>query len=194
MIGVIQRVLVDLVRERRGEAGAARFLADAGLAADFQFRIDTDYDDAQCLALFAAAGRVLDLPQGALFEAYADIFVRRSRVMFPAFYSLARSSREFLRRQPAIHNSFAAGLRDEAARRHVTDKFSIAEDGADLVTTYRSANGLCGLYRALATRVIADYGEEAEITDELCVARGDAHCRLRLHWTRVAPEGAGSAG
>ena len=189
MIGVIQRVLVDLVRERAGEGAATELLAAAGLPADFRFRIDHDYDDQQCLALFGVAGDRLQLAPAELFAAYAELFVRQSRVMFPAFYALAENSRDFLRRQPRIHNSFAAGLKDETARRTVNDKFSVTEEGDDLITTYRSANGLCALYHALALQVVAGYGDSVVITDELCTSRGDDHCRMRLHWIRLGGAG-----
>jgi hypothetical protein len=60
---------------------------------------------------------------------------------------MSRTSREFLERQPTIHNCFATGVRDSEARRAVTDKFRIEKLDQEIVTHYRSPNQLCSMRR-----------------------------------------------
>ncbi len=93
---------------------------------------------------------------------------------------MAPSARDFLMRQPSIHCTFGAGQRDPATRAQVRDKFTVAEDGADLIIHYRSPLQLCRLYRALAERVYTLYGDTGTIREEQCRQRGDAECVFRL--------------
>jgi hypothetical protein len=82
---------------------------------------------------------------------------------FPGFFQGVTSARQFLLRQPTIHNCLAAGLLP-AQRRAVGDKFVAEATANGLTMTYRSANRLGALYAALVARVAERYGEHAEVT------------------------------
>lgn len=183
MIGLIQHVLLDLVRQRGGDVALAQVLARAGLPADTRFRIDTDYDDAQAAALLGHAAAVLGVDTDTLFALYADAFLADTRQRFPAFFAMAKSSREFLARQPAIHNLMGSGLRNPARRAQINDKFHLTDlPGGDLAVRYTSPARWCGLYVALAHAVARLYGDRLELCVAQCRARGDAACTFHLHW------------
>lgn len=186
MIGLVQKVLVDLVREAGGEPALQAMFDRAGVLRDWYFRIDTPYPDEEFLRLFEACGEVLELSRDELMEAYADAFSRDTLARFPAFFRMARDSREFLRRQPTIHNTFATGLVDPEERRRVRDKFSVEDrpDGS-IVTTYRSKNGLHAFYVALARRVVEHYGDEASFD---VTAAGPNTWRIHVRWSRLGGE------
>ncbi|WP_162628839.1 heme NO-binding domain-containing protein [Marinobacter bohaiensis] len=180
MIGLIQKVLLELVESEGGPEALAEVRAKAELAPGQDFRIDTDYDDGQCLRLIRAAQSHFQLDEEALWALYADYFINISRRMFPMFYQVSGSARDFLKRQPAVHATLAAGLRDEDERDRVRDKFSVREQGDRLLVTYGSPNRLCGLYEALFRRLLQEYGETGQFVVERCRKRGDAACRFCL--------------
>ncbi|WIX31901.1 heme NO-binding domain-containing protein [Salinicola sp. JS01] len=182
MIGLIQRVLIDHIEATQGEAAMRQLAAAAGVEEPGR-RIDTDYDDAECLRLFEAAGQVLGLDREALMALYADIFVKWTLVHYPMFFQMADSAQAFLARQPAIHASMGAGIRDAQLRARVNDKFRIVEQRAGrLVVEYRSDNGLCGLYRALFQRLLDHYEERGLCEEACCMHRGDTCCRFVMHF------------
>ncbi|MGM8850937.1 heme NO-binding domain-containing protein [Salinicola halophyticus] len=180
MIGLIQRVLIDHVESHYGEAAVDRIAAQAGVSSPGR-RIDTDYDDADTLAFFEAAGDYLELHHEALMTLYADLFINWTRRHYPMFFSMADSAQAFLGRQPAIHASLGAGIRDPDLRSRVNDKFRVVDqsEGA-LIVEYRSANGLCSLYRALFARVLAEYAQSGELAETRCRHRGDDCCRFEM--------------
>jgi hypothetical protein len=158
----------------------------AGLPPEREFRIGVNYDDAECRRLVAAAQRHLGLDDGAFWDRYAEAFLADALGWWPVWFEMSANAREFLERQPAIHNCFASGLREQAERRVVNDKFRVAEgDPHELVLTYRSPNRLSALYVALARYVLRHYGEEAavEVTPlpSAGPARGEA-VEIRVRW------------
>ncbi|WP_110657110.1 heme NO-binding domain-containing protein [Salinicola halimionae] len=180
MIGLIQRVLIDHLEIHHGKAAVESIAAQAGVLS-LGRRIDTDYDDADTLAFFAAAGDYLELDFDALMTLYADLFIKWTRQHYPIFFSMADSAQAFLGRQPAIHASLGAGIRDPHLRDRVSDKFRVVEKSElKLIVDYRSANGLCTLYRALFLRVLEEYGQSGELVETRCQHRGDEACRFDM--------------
>jgi hypothetical protein len=164
MVGLIQKVLLDLVQECNGPDAVVAVREAAGVPPKREFRIGVNYDDAECRRLFDAAQRHLGLDDGAFWGRYADAFFVDALGRWPVWFEMSGNAREFLERQPVIHNCFASGLREQAERRVVSDKFRVAEgDPHELVVTYRSPNRLSALYVALARRVLKHYGEEAAV-------------------------------
>lgn len=182
MIGIIQKILLDMIETEAGSAGLDRLKREAGIPSDTIYRIDTVYPDGECLKLFEIAGKILSLETPALFERYSGYFCRDALQRWPTWFETSKSSREFLERQPTIHNCFATGLRDAEARKAVTDKFRIERTAEGLITHYRSPNRLCGLYKALGRWIVDYYGERVEIQEPTCMLRGDPQCDIHIHW------------
>lgn len=181
MIGLIQSILLDMVRELGGDAALAEVKRRAELAPEFEYRIDTDYDNDEARRLLESACAVLGIDQEQAFKHYARYFLRNVLTRFPAFFDISNNARELLARQPAIHNMLASGLRDAAKREAINDKFAVNDPpNAPLEVHYRSGNSWCGLYIALAHEVGAHYGETLDIRVEKCRKRGDPECLFCL--------------
>lgn len=180
MLGYIQYVLVNSVRELGGEEALVAVAQKAGLKALPSFRIDTDYDNAQCLALIKATGEHFGLDDKALYALYADCFIKASRQQFPLFYDMAESAYDFLRRQPRIHQTLASSVVDHSTKKAVASKFELLEEQGRFWVNYRSDNALCGLYEALFYRLLEEYGETGRLEHRRCVHRGDELCQFEL--------------
>jgi predicted hydrocarbon binding protein len=186
MVGLIQKVLLDLALKHGGPQAVARICQQAGIPEERRFRLDTVYSDEEWGRLLGAAVDVLEMPPEAVLDAYAEQFGRDALARWPVWFQMSRNAREFLERQPTIHNTFATGVRDAAERRGIRDKFRIEPREDELVMHYRSPNELCGLYKALARWVLAHYGETAEIEEPRCQKLGAPECEIHIRWAKSA--------
>jgi hypothetical protein len=185
MLGLIQKLLLDLVEERAGEQAVAEVLRLAGAPADRVFRIGEAYSDDEWQRLFRAACEVMHSSEAEIMDAYAEVFGRDALHRFPMWFRMSANSREFLERQATIHNVFASGVRDPGARKAVVDKFRIEKRPGEIVTHYRSPNRLCSLYKALARWMVRHYGDDATIEESKCMLRGDDECEIHVAWKRL---------
>ena len=186
MVGLIHFVLFDLIRSAAGPQVLAEVKLRAGIAPDHEYRIDEPYDDLEWQRLLAATCEVLQIDQAKAEELYAEHFCRDSQQRWPSWFAMSKTAREFLERQPVIHNGFATGVRDPAASQKIKDKFTIDKLDDEIIVHYRSPNRLCGLYMALAREVFRYYGEEAEISQSQCQKNGDPECEIHVLWPSQA--------
>lgn len=185
MVGLIQKILFDLIDETAGPGAIAEVRRRANVPLDKVFRIGEVYSDQECQRLFDSAREVLELSEQEVEAAYADQFCRDAIKRFPVWFNTSPNSRKLLERQVTIHNVFASGVRDHEARKAVQDKFHIDLMPQKIITHYRSPNRLCGLYVALARWVIGHYGDEAEIVHARCMKKGDPECEMHVTWTKL---------
>ncbi len=193
MVGLIHHVLFDLILSAAGPQVLAKVKEHAGVSPEQQFRIDEAYDDLEWRRLLASTCELLGIEPSKAEELYADHFCKDAQERWPRWFQISRTGREFLERQPAIHNGFASGVRDAEQRQKIRDKFVLEKSDDELIVHYRSPNQLCGLYKALARAIFRHYGEEAEISEVLCVKRGDPECEIHV-WCPVEPASAIEAG
>lgn len=186
MVGLIQKLLFDLVEQVGGPGAVAEVRLRAGLPEDRRYRLDTVYPDDEWQRLLAAAGAVLGKSQDELERAYADFFGRDALRRWPVWFEMSANARQFLERQQTIHNTFATGVRDAGARSGIRDKFRLELLEREIVAHYRSPNQLCGLYKALARWVLAHYREHATIEETMCTRHGDAECEIHIRWPEAA--------
>ena len=182
MLGLIPKILIDLVEAHGPDGAVARVKELAGLPEDRRYRLDTVYTDAEWQKLLAAACEVLGVTAEQAEVLYADVFARDALRRWPMWFKMSANAREFLERQQTIHNAFATGVRDAEARRGIQDKFRLEKHPNELVVHYRSPNQLCGLYRALARWIVDFYKEEALIEELRCTKNGDDECELHVRW------------
>lgn len=188
MVGLIPKVLLDLAVALGGEQAAAAIRERAGVPPERRYRLGDVYADDEWQRLLAAACLVFDLPQDRLEQVYAAHFLADAVRRWPVWFQMSSSARQFLERQPTIHNTFATGARDPATRRGIEDKFRLEARPNEIIAHYRSPNLLCGLYRALAQAVLDHYGERAAIDEPRCLKRGDAECEIHVRWdAELAP-------
>lgn len=127
MIGLIHMILFDTIESLAGAEAVREVKRRAGVGNDRVFGMNEVCDDAEWQRLLGAACDVLGVTQAQAEEVYADQFVRDAQRRWPAWFAMARTAREFLERQPGIHNTFATSVL-EAARQAVVDKFAINKD------------------------------------------------------------------
>ncbi len=182
MIGIIPRILTDMVREQCGEDTLQHIFKAANIPSNRTYHNSHYYDDSEWQSFYEQTKKTLELDEEQTSKAYADAFLSYVLKTFPTWFDMANNSYDFLALQPTIHNSFASGLVDSEKRKAAIDKFSIEKKTKHLITHYRSPNKLCSTYIALAKSVIKHYGDEAEITETKCLKNGDAECELHVKW------------
>ncbi len=183
MVGLIQKLLFDMIESSGGADAAREVRRRAEVPQDKQFHINEVYDDAEWRRLFSATLDVLNLTQEQAEEAYADFFLKDAQTRWPMWFQMAKNAREFLIRQPKIHNGFATSQQDVALRAAIDDKFEVEERAGELVVHYKSPNRLCGLYMALARWIINHYGDNAVVEEAYCAKNGASECEIHVRWS-----------
>ena len=182
MLGYPFGPLLQAIETKGGPDAVAEVKRRAEVPADRTYRMAETYADEECQRLLAAACNVLALDAEETCELWAEAFLEDTQKRFPAWYEMCANSRALLEQHPEIHCGFAASLQDPEASQAVIDKFHIEKLERELIVHYRSPNRLCLLYRALAHRVIAYYGDEASVEETRCLHRGDAECEFHIRW------------
>jgi hypothetical protein len=117
------------------------------LAADIEW-LAWPYDDDEAQRLARTAFERIT------FDDVAEVFFTDTLHRFPTWFSMCKTSRQFLEMQPEVHNTFAHGLQHPEQRNAVRDKFRLDKLDDELVVHYRSPNRLCDLYRAITRQVL----------------------------------------
>ena len=182
MLGLMPKILVELVTSTYGEVAAREIKRRAGCDNDTEFRINAVYDDEIWRNLVVAGTEVLNCSSETLEEEFARYFLKDAQSRWPAWFSMSKSAREFLERHPAVHNNFADAVRDQSSRDQIKDKFRIERLDDKIITHYRSPNRHCHLYIALAQEVLSLYDEQATIEEFKCLKRGDPECEIWITW------------
>ncbi len=185
MVGLIHKALFSLIESAAGSDAVLEVKRRAGVPGDKVFRMDEAYDDAEWQRLLAGTCQVLGITQSQAEQAFADFFCRDALKRWSTWFAMSHNAREFLERQPRIHNSFATGVRDPATHKAIADKFNMEARATELVMRYRSPNQLCGLYMALARWVINHYGDQATVEETRCLKKGDPECEVHICWAEA---------
>lgn len=184
MIGWVPQVMVGFFDQIAGIDMRKAILEDAGLDPEAtEFRLDTDVPDPACRRIVEAACKRLGVTENQAFALFAPYFLKSAHKAFPGFFRGVVGTRDFLLRQPAIHNCIAAGQLD-TQRQAVADKFRVEATTYGLRLYYNSPNKLVNLYIAIANEMATGNGESAKITFE----SGDpetAACTLHIEIARA---------
>ncbi|NNM58740.1 MAG: hypothetical protein HKM04_02890 [Legionellales bacterium] len=190
MVGLIQKLLCDMIQSMGGEETLNKIKMDAGIEPERVFHINQVYSDEEWQRLLASTLKILNVTEEQANDVYADYFAKDALKRFPNWFAMCDNSYEFLLIQPTIHNCFATAvteadgeLRKELCK-GINDKFHVDKEPMKVVTHYRSPNQLCSLYTALARWMIAHYQDEATIEEKKCTKRGDDECEIVIQWTK----------
>ncbi|HQT62572.1 MAG TPA: heme NO-binding domain-containing protein [Acidiphilium sp.] len=163
MLGIIPHTIDQYLKRRVTAETRMAILLRAGFQSEQQFRLDTEYDDAECCALVAAIADITGCDTETAFDEIADFFLDWAEQTFPGFFAVAPDTRNFLMLQPDIHSSLACGLRSNEQRK-VAEKFRAVALPDGIRMHYRSSNRLAYFYCSLARNLAARRGEVAEIS------------------------------
>ena len=174
MMGHINNLVVQMVREELGESGVASLFSAAGVESK-TYQPELIYPDEEFQALFRGAQQVFGVDTETAEVAFAKFFVDISPRMFPAMFELAGSARGLMERIPTIHQNFPAA----AAQADYQEKVFVDESSPErLVLEYDSPNRLCTTMRHVATHVLDFYGEKGTVHETACQKNGDPRCRI----------------
>jgi len=176
VLGYPLKTVLNLIEKRHGPEAVVQTLKDAGLPADRTYRLNEPYDDDEAQRLTAAAFELVSIDE------VAKAFFDDTRLRFPMWFEMCKTSREFLEMQPEIHNTFAIGLQRPEERQAVRDKFRLEKLDDELVVHYRSVNRMCDIYKRIARLVFDLYQDTATIAEPKCMTRGDDECEIRIRW------------
>jgi tRNA A-37 threonylcarbamoyl transferase component Bud32 len=145
------------------------------------------YPDEEVLALVGAASRLLNMPAGAVLEAFGEFLAPElirlyGRLIEPGWKTLDLIENT----EKLIHTAVRVG--NPGAQPPVLDCIRSTRDEVQIV--YSSDRQLCGVARGLVKGVAHYYGETVRITEDACMLRGDPFCALQV--TRVPANEAGT--
>jgi len=167
--GVIFTSLRDYVGSAYGSAVAA-----AVFEGEPPHLLAEAYPDERLHVLLDRVAELTGEDAEATLHAFGAFTAQRTFArLYPAFFAIAPSTREFLLTvETRIHELVRATIpRAEPPRLHVTP------DGPDGVRIeYRSPRRLCALLRGLVDGTAGHYGERAAIEESSCMRRGDEAC------------------
>ena len=149
MIGLIPKLLIDLVEKVGGEKAVCTVKTSATIPDERHYQIDQVYDDDEWKRLFQASCETLNLSLEQACDAYADFFLEDVKERFPVWFEISGTARELLECYHVIHNGFSSALADNGERTKITDKFEIESRNGIMIVHYPFPNNLCTLYCAL---------------------------------------------
>jgi tRNA A-37 threonylcarbamoyl transferase component Bud32 len=141
------------------------------------------YPDEEMFALVGAASRLLDIPMGAVLEAFGEFvapeFIRLyGNLIEPQWKTLDLIEHT----EQMIHTAVRVG--NPGALPPVLTCVRSTPDELQIV--YGSERQLCSIAKGIVKGVARHYGETVNITEDACMLRGDPFCAMQV--SRVAAE------
>ena len=174
MMGHINNMVVQMVRENLGEEGVTKLFAQAGLAPT-KYQPEMIYPEPEFQALFRGAQAVFGVDAETAEKAFSKYFMHVSPKMFPAIFRHAKNARQMLEKIPSIHRNFPSA----ASQGEYQDKVFITESTPErLVIEYDSPNMLCVTLQTVGSIVLEHYGEAGLVSETACKKKGAPRCRV----------------
>ncbi len=180
MVGVIHQLFFEFVEKTFGAATVAAVKSKAGVPQGQEYRMDVAYSDEEWRRIVGAAVELSGLDAEKAEIAFARFCGEALSQRMAGFFKTSKSTRDFLKQQPTIHNMMASSVRDPAAKRKIADKFRLEEVNGETVVHYASPNRHCALYRGLAEWMAEYYRERIALEEPRCQKRGDPECEIHV--------------
>jgi diguanylate cyclase (GGDEF)-like protein len=178
--GITTRLIVDLVRKRRGDEGVAELLALAGETRPVEV-LENPLVWSSCeqrTRLFAAGTVVTDDPDFA-FEAGVSVMSSKTAALVRALLGRFGSPSGLLRALPIAHAKFDTAYRSKLVEQR--DGYArisfVAKEG------YAHSTYDCRYVMGLLSQVPVLFGESAAVVHELqCQGDGAPSCEMEVTW------------
>ena len=174
MKGIIFNVVEEVVTDRYGEDTWDSLLDAAEL--DGSYTSLGSYPDEDLFRLVGAASEALGMPAGDVVRSLGQGAIPLLADRYPEFFKAHTSTRAFLLTLNDIIHPEVRKLYPGAS---VPDfDFESDEDG-NLLLGYSSERQLCALAEGFILGAADHYGENVDLTQPLCMLRGDDKCVIR---------------
>lgn len=184
MVGLVQKLYLELVKSLGGQEAVDKIKTMAGVSLDQSYHLNRFYSDDEWQRLLDAGLKLLNITRDQAEEVYADYFAKDCLRRFPVWFESAKNSYEFLLMQPVIHSCFSNSSPELDVRKEINDKFKIEKFPDKIITYYKSVNNHCGLYKFLAKWMVSYYKDEAIIDEKRCRKTGSDVCEIHINWTK----------
>lgn len=177
MHGLIFSSLRDFVISAHGRDAAQELFAG-----EPSYLLTESYPDERLLGLVSRAAAMTGAEEAAIVHDFGVFAAERTfTALYPAFYAIAGSAREFLLTfESRIHELVRATIPNAVPPRLAVS--ALGEDGVEIM--YDSPRQLCVLLRGLVEGTAAHFGESPTMDERTCMLSGDDACRLQV---RLAP-------
>lgn len=173
MKGIVFNLLEEVVSEEHGEDVWDRILDAAGL--EGAYTAVGSYDDAEFLALVAAASGLTKTPPDALVRWFGARSLPRFAARYPAFFEGHTSARSFvLTLNDVIHPE----VRKLFPGADVPNFVFETPDENTVELGYISPRRLCSFAEGLVEGAAAHFGETVTMRQTECMKRGGDRCVL----------------
>jgi tRNA A-37 threonylcarbamoyl transferase component Bud32/predicted hydrocarbon binding protein len=141
------------------------------------------YADEELMALVGAASRLLNIPAGAVLEAFGEFLAPELIRLYAKLIEPEWRTLDLIENtEQLIHTAVRVG--NPGAQPPVLHCVRSTPDELQMV--YSSDRQLCSLARGIVNGVARHYGETVHISEDACRLRGDPFCAFQV--TRVAQE------
>src|SRR5918992_2754225 len=149
------------------------------------YLLSESYEDEKLVALLERACDATGIELDELLYEFGVFTAERTFTrLYPAFFAISPSTREFLLTvETRIHELVRATIPNARP-----PELGVTELGGDgVLITYSSPRRLCLLLRGLVHGTAAHYGETAAIDEPTCMHRGDAVCPFEIRFSAATP-------
>lgn len=149
MKGVVADCLQKLVNDRFGEAKWREIVKLSGMSEN-TFIVSADIDDAKVMTMISNTGKVLNISQQQLVDAFGDYWVSNySAKIYGIYYSKYKTAKEFIKGLDSIHDITTRTVPNSAPPR-----FEFQDvDANTLMVTYKSRRNMIDFYVGLVKGV-----------------------------------------
>jgi hypothetical protein len=179
MKGVVFNLLQDVVSAAHGEDVWDDLLDDAGL--DGVYTSLGSYDDAELMALVAAASAKLGVPAVDVIRWFGREAIPHFAGRYPKLFAGHVETRSFVL---TLNDIIHPEVRKLYPGADVPEFDFDLSDPDVMAMSYRSPRKLCSFGEGLVQGSATHFGEVAHIEQPECMLRGDARCLLQISFTR----------
>jgi heme-NO-binding protein len=179
MHGVIFSSLRDFVTAGHGREAAAELFAG-----EPSYLLTESYPDERLASLVSRASAMTGASEEAIVHDFGVFAAQHTfTALYPAFYAIAGSSREFLLTfETRIHELVRATIPNAVPPQLTVTP--LGEDGVEI--HYDSSRQLCVLLRGLVEGTAAHYGETPVVDELTCMLKGDDACRFHVQLAPIS--------